>query len=265
MVTFVLALLLQQSGPDPGALDPAKEQASILADAKAKAGKALSYKAIYSMVDSDSAKDSSVGSDGTITLKITQADAKKKTAGTWQIALEDNGQMGQETTKFIASHNPKRYLTLWTSSKEGEEIDPTKDKKLRYWTYLATPFGELLKEHDAKLVTLSTKYALGKTQKSSQGGETNKEDETKRNAKPSFDGYRCHVFLLTPKNGAAAAQCKRIVVAVDLELFLVMRVEFDWKGDGSTKSAFGLKEVDVDAKIDDAVFNPDTKEYKIKK
>ncbi len=261
----LVALLLLQGGPDPGALDPAKEQAAILADAKAKAAKLLSYKALYTMVESDSVKDSSVGSEGTITLKITPADAKKKIAATWQIALEDAGQMGQEATKFTASHGPKRYLTLWAASKEGEEIDPAKDKKLRYWTYLATPFGELLKDHDAKLVNMANKYVLAKTAKSSQGGDTNQEDETKRKAKPSFDAHRSHFFLLTPKNGAAAAQCKRIVVAVDMELFLLMRVEFDWKGDGSTKSTFSVKEADVEAKIDDAVFSPDTKEYKINK
>jgi hypothetical protein len=50
-----------------------------------------------------------------------------------------------------------------------------------------------------------------------------------------------------------------------MELFVITRVEFDWKGDGSTKNSFSLKEIDVDAKIDDAAFNLDATGFKVTK
>jgi outer membrane lipoprotein-sorting protein len=258
-----LAVFLQQ-GPDPGVLDAAKEQAAILADAKSKAGKALSYQAKYTMTESDSAKDVSIGSEGTITLRLTPADPKKKIGATWQIAIDDQGQMGQEATKFLAVFAPKKYLTLRPASKEGEEVDPSKEKKLQYWPFLAATLGDLMKECDVKLVRMSSRYVLQRTQKSSQGGETNPDDENKVKLKPSFDPTTSHIFSATPK-GAAAAQCKKITLHIDMDAFFVTRIEFDWKGDGLLKSAFALKEVDLAAKIEDAAFAPDTTGYKITK
>jgi len=265
MLALLIALAIQGGAPDPGAIDPVKENAAVVAAAKDKASKALAFKAAYSMIESDSVKDSSVGSNGTILVRFTPADAKKKLPAAWAVAIDDGGVMDQDETKFKASFGPKSLLTVWPAKKEGEQIDPAKDKTLRYWPLLGTPFGELLKDYDAKLVRLATKYELSKTPKSSQGGESNTDEEAKRIGKPSFDGWRSHIYLLTPKNAAVAAQCKKISVSVDMEHYLLTRVELDWKGDGMKKSSINLKEVDVVATLDDASFTLDTTGYKITK
>jgi hypothetical protein len=268
MLTAMMALLLQsqsQNDLDADAVDPVKEHPKILAEAKGKAAAAVTYKAICAVIKTDSVKDVSETSSGTLLFRYIPADPKKKKPADWAFALDDQGVMAQEATAYRAFVTPARLLTLWTASKEGEEVDLAKDKTLRPWLILATPFSDLLKDYDAKIVMLASKYVLARTKKSSQGGDTNPDAEKQAAAKPGFEGVRSHMYHLVPKNASVASQCKKITVSVDMEHFLVMRVEFDWNGDGTQKSAVQLREVEIGAKVEDAAFQPDTKGFTVRK
>jgi outer membrane lipoprotein-sorting protein len=257
-MAILVALVSQdQGGGDAGMVVPEKELPAITQIGAAAAAKFKGYKAAYSMVVSDAKTDTSTSSSGTIHLK-------KKSE--MQIVLEDPGQNGDSATAHRVIIVPgKKVTTLWPESKMGEEEDVSKSKDLSFWKILATPWAGLSKDYTIKIVAVSGRYAHEKTQFTNMGGDTRKDfKDPAAGKKPSFDPWTCHRFELTPKNAAHAAQVKKITVSVDMNLFCVTRIEFDYKGDGTKTGFIAISEIEFDAKVDDKLFEAG-KEFTVKK
>ena len=236
-----------QSGGDAGMVVPEKEAPAIFAAGGAAAGKFKGYKAAFTMVVGDSKSDSSISCSGTIYIK-------KKSD--WTVVLDDPGAMGDQNAACRTIINPgKKIVKLYPATKLGEETDISKDKELAFWKIVSQPFVALGKDYAIKITAVSGRYAHEKTTFTNMGGDTRKDfKDPSAGKKPSFDPWTCHRFELTPKNAAHAASCKKITISVDMNTFFISRVEFDHKGDGSKTSTFAVSEVELDAKIDDKLF-----------
>ena len=257
VLALTAAASAQQSGPDAGGVSPEKEQPAVLAAAGAASGKFKGYKANYTMVISDSKSDSSASSNGTISMKNKNG---------MTIVLQENGNSGDTAAAHRDIITPgKKLIRLYPDTKTGEEHDLSKEKDLSFWTIVSVPFASLSKDFTLKCVKLSGRYDHEHNTYTNMGGDTRKDfKDPAAGKKPSFDPWTCHRFELTPKNGAWAAAVKKITVMVDMNVFCVTRVEFDFKGDGSKTSSFAVAEIEFDAKLDDKLFDVE-KDFTVKK
>ncbi len=247
----------QQQGGDAGGVSPEKEQPAVLAAAAAAVGKFKGYKANYTMVVSDSKTDTSTSSTGTISMKNKNG---------MTIVLQENSNGGDTSAVHRDIITPgKKLIRLYPDTKTGEERDLTKDKELGFWTIVSVPFASLSKDFTLKCIKLSGRYDHEHNPYTNMGGDTRKDfKDPALGKKPSYDPWTCHRFELTPKNGGWAAAVKKITVLVDMTVFCVTRVEFDYKGDGTKTSSFAVAEIELDVKHDDKLFEVE-KDFVVKK
>jgi hypothetical protein len=236
-----------QQGGDAGSLDPAKEQPAIMAAAAAASGKFKGYKGQYQLVLTDSKNDTGSSSAGTIHLKSKN--------GSMMVVLEDNGNLGDAATAHRDIITPgKKLVKLFPETKLGEEHDLSKNKDLDVWRIISKSVASLQSEFTFKVLNVSGRYNHERTAYTNMGGDSRKDfKDPAAGKKPGFDLWTCHRFEITPKNGAWAAQVKKIIILADMNLFCVTRVELDFKGDGSKVSSIGINEIEPE-KADDKLF-----------